>query len=228
LGTLNVHIVYNMWFFYHHRVSYWVTCSINKGEKWKKHLGPLQQSYSLSFDMLLSLKHSILKFLWLTTIELVGSFWDLEWKLAWCPILWRVLIFFPFQLLGSFSFFFLTSKLDVQCMVMVKKEQTQFCFKTFLNWRSINILNNVHLVGEGHFKSYFYKKLKSYKVFNGSKSKMCLYVVVGYGNWNTKLQPTLTKIWNQVHVVPIIIFIYYIWVNLILFLKNLNFETSFK
>jgi hypothetical protein len=40
---------------------------------------------------------------------------------------------FLFQLLGSFFFFFLTSKLDVQCMVIAKKEQTQFCFQTFLN-----------------------------------------------------------------------------------------------
>jgi hypothetical protein len=40
---------------------------------------------------------------------------------------------FPFQLLGSFKKKFLTSKLDVQCMVIAKKEQTQFCFQTFLN-----------------------------------------------------------------------------------------------
>jgi len=85
----------------------------------------------------------------------------------------------------------------MQCMVMVKKQQTQFCFKAFLNWHSINILNNAfHLVGEGHFNSYFYKKFKSYKV--------CLYIVVGFGNWNTKIQLALIGIWNHIHVVPII------------------------
>jgi hypothetical protein len=77
-------------------------------------------------------------------------------------------------------------------MVVTKKEQTQFCFKTLLNWCSINILSNVlHLVGEGHFNPYYYKKLKSYNVCNGSKNKVCLNIVVGSRNGNTKIQPTL-------------------------------------
>jgi hypothetical protein len=42
-GTINVHTIYNMQFFDNHRVSYWVTYFINKGEKkWKKK--PMQLS----------------------------------------------------------------------------------------------------------------------------------------------------------------------------------------
>jgi hypothetical protein len=99
------------------------------------------------------------------------------------PNIMRVLVFFPFQLFGSFLFLFLTSKLDVQCMVKAKKEQTQFCFKTLINRCSINILNNaLHLMGEQHFNSYFYKKSKSYKACNRSKNRVCFNIVVGFEN----------------------------------------------
>jgi hypothetical protein len=37
-------------------------------------------------------------------------------------------------------------------------------------------------MGEGHFNSYFYKKLKSYKVCNDSKINACFNIVVGIGN----------------------------------------------
>jgi hypothetical protein len=36
---------------------------------------------------------------------------------------------FPLSIVGSFFFFFLPSKLDVQCMVIVKKEQNNFLFQ---------------------------------------------------------------------------------------------------
>jgi hypothetical protein len=111
-------------------------------------------------------------------------------------------------------------------MVKPKKEQTQFCFKTIVNWCSINILNNaLHLMGEQHFNSYFYKKSKSYKVCNGSKNRVCFNIVVGFGNSNTKIQPTLIGIWNHTCAMPIIIFINQMWVYLIYIFLNLNFET---
>jgi hypothetical protein len=107
-------------------------------------------------------------------------------------------------------------------MVIAKKEQTKFCFKTLLNWCLINILNNAsHLMGEGHLNSYFYRKLKSYKMCNGSKSRVRFNIVVGFENWNTKIQPTLIGIWNHTCVVPIVNVINKICVHLILlFLKS--------
>ncbi len=49
-------------------------------------------------------------------------------------------------------------------------------------------------MGEGHLNSYFYTKSKLYKVCNDSKSNVCFYIVVGFGNWNTKIQLTLIVI----------------------------------
>jgi len=50
-------------------------------------------------------------------------------------------------------------------------------------------------VGEGHLNSYFYKNSKFYKVCNDSKSNVCFNIMVGFGNWNTKIQLTLVGIW---------------------------------
>ncbi len=49
-------------------------------------------------------------------------------------------------------------------------------------------------MGEGHPNSYFYKKLKFYKVCNDSKSNVCFNIVVGFGYWNAKIQLTLIGI----------------------------------
>jgi hypothetical protein len=50
-------------------------------------------------------------------------------------------------------------------------------------------------VGEGYLNSYFYKKSKFYKVCNDSKKYVCYNIVVGFGNWNIKIQLTLIEIW---------------------------------
>jgi hypothetical protein len=42
-------------------------------------------------------------------------------------------------------------------------------------------------VGEGNLNSYFYKKSKFYKVCNDSKNNVWFNIVVGFGNWNTKI-----------------------------------------
>jgi hypothetical protein len=71
-------------------------------------------------------------------------------------------------------------------MVITKKEQSQFCFKNILNLCSINILSNaLHLVSERYFNSYFYNKLKSYGMCNGSKSKVFFNIVVGSINYGS-------------------------------------------
>ncbi len=49
---------------YDHKMSYWVTCYINKGNMNGKKKIPPQQSSPLSFDMLLSLKYSVIILLW--------------------------------------------------------------------------------------------------------------------------------------------------------------------
>ncbi len=95
---------------------------------------------------------------------------------------------FPLSIVGSFFFFFLPSKLDVQCMVIVKKEQNLFKLM-------FNKYNKQRKVGGWHLNSYFYKKSEFYKLCNDSKSNVCFNIVVGFGNWNTKIQLTLIGIW---------------------------------
>ncbi len=58
-----------------------------------------------------------------------------------------------------------------------------------------NKYNKQCKVGEGHLNSYFCKESKFYKVCNDSKSNVCFNIVVGFGNWNNKIQLTLIEIW---------------------------------
>jgi hypothetical protein len=88
---------------------------------------------------------------------------------------------FPFLIVGSFFKSFLPSKLDVQCMVIVKKEQNKFFFQ-FKKKLMFNKYNKQCKVSEGHLNSYFHKKSKFYKVCNDSKSNVCFNIVVGFGN----------------------------------------------
>jgi hypothetical protein len=70
---------------------------------------------------------------------------------------------FPLLIVGSIFFFFLPSKLDVQCMTIAKKEQKK---KLFQNPFKL-IFNKYNIqckVCERHLNSYFYKKSKFYKV----------------------------------------------------------------
>jgi hypothetical protein len=41
----------------------------------------------------------------------------------------------------------------------------------------------------------FYNKSKSYKVCNNSKNNVCFNIVVGFGNWDIKIQLTFIGIW---------------------------------
>jgi len=101
---------------------------------------------------------------------------------------------FPLSIIESFFFFFLWNKLDVQCMVIVKKEQNKFLFQKLFKLM-FNKYNKQCKVGERHFNSYFYKKSKFCKVCNDFKSNVCFNIVVGFGNWNTKIQLTFISIW---------------------------------
>jgi hypothetical protein len=58
-----------------------------------------------------------------------------------------------------------------------------------------NKYNKQCKMGEGQINSYFYKKSKFYKVCNDSRNNVCFNIVVGFGNWNTKIQLTLIGIW---------------------------------
>jgi len=86
---------------------------------------------------------------------------------------------FSLSIVGSF-FFFLPSKLDVQCMVIAKKEQNNFFFENLFKLM-FNKYNKQCKVGEGH-NSYFYKKSKLCKVCNDFKSNVCFDIVLGFGN----------------------------------------------
>jgi hypothetical protein len=88
---------------------------------------------------------------------------------------------FPLLIVGSFFNFFLPSKLDVQCMVIAKKEQNKILFQNSFNLM-FNKYNKQRKVGEGHLNSYFYKKSKFYKVCNDFKNNVCFNIVVGFGN----------------------------------------------
>ncbi len=99
-----------------------------------------------------------------------------------------------FFLFNCWVIFLLLSKLDVQCMVIVKKEQNKILFQNPLKLM-FNKYNKQCKVGEGHLISYFHKKSKLYKVCNDSKNNVCFNIVVGFGSWNTKIQLTLIGIW---------------------------------
>jgi hypothetical protein len=88
---------------------------------------------------------------------------------------------FPFLIVGSFFLFFISSKLDVQCMVIAKKEQSKILFQNLFKLM-FNKYNKQCKVGEGPLNSYFYKKSKFYKVCNDSKNNVCYNIVVGFGN----------------------------------------------
>jgi len=101
---------------------------------------------------------------------------------------------FPLSIVGSFFFFFLPSKLDVQCMVIVKKEKNKILFQNPFKLM-FNKYNKQCKVCERHLNSYFYKKSKNYKVCKDFKNNVCFNIVVGFGNWNIKIQLTLIGIW---------------------------------
>jgi hypothetical protein len=82
---------------------------------------------------------------------------------------------FPLSIVGSFFFFFLPSKLDVQCMVIVKKEKNKILFQNPFKLM-FNKYNKQCKVRERHLNSYFYK------VCNDSKNNVCFNIVVGFGN----------------------------------------------
>ncbi len=63
---------------------------------------------------------------------------------------------FPLLIVGSIFFFFLASKLDVQCMVITKKEQNKILLQNLFKLMS-NKYNKQYKVSEKHFNSYFYK-----------------------------------------------------------------------
>ncbi len=88
---------------------------------------------------------------------------------------------FPISIVVSLFFFFLPSKLEVQCMVIVKNEQNKFLFQSLFKLM-FNKCNKQCKVGEGHLNSYFYKKSKFYKVCNDSKSNVCFNIVIDFGN----------------------------------------------
>jgi hypothetical protein len=88
---------------------------------------------------------------------------------------------FPLLIVGSFLFYFLPSKLDVQCMVIAKKEKNKNLFQNSFKLM-FNKYNKQCKVGEGHVNSYFYEKSKFYKVCNDFKSNVCFNIVVGFGN----------------------------------------------
>jgi hypothetical protein len=66
---------------------------------------------------------------------------------------------FPFQLWGHFFSFFLPSKLDVLCMIIVKKEHNKILFQNPFKLM-FNKYNTQCKVGEGHLNSIFYKEIK--------------------------------------------------------------------
>jgi hypothetical protein len=102
-------------------------------------------------------------------------------ELGLMPNFMKGIHIFPFSIVGSFFLFFLPSKLDVQCMVLAKKEQNKILFQNLLKLM-FNKYNKQCKVGEGHFNSYFYKKSKFYKVCNDSKRNVCFNIVVGFRN----------------------------------------------
>jgi hypothetical protein len=65
---------------------------------------------------------------------------------------------FPFSIVESFfKLFFLPNELDVQCMVIIKKEQIKMFFQNLFKLM-FNKYNKQCKVSEGHLNSYFYKK----------------------------------------------------------------------
>jgi len=77
---------------------------------------------------------------------------------------------FPLSIVGSFFNFFFY-QVNWMCNVW------SYPFKLMFNK-----YNKQCKVGEGHFNSYFYKKIIIYKVCNDSKSNVCFNIVVGVGN----------------------------------------------
>jgi hypothetical protein len=128
--------------------------------------------------------------MWKTNWSLLGP----GVELGLTPNCMKNIHIFPLLIIGSFFFFFLPSKLDVQCMGITKKEQNkilfQNLFKLMFNW-----YNKQCKVGEGHFNSFFNKKSKFYKVCIDFKSNVCFIIMVGFENWNTKIQLIFIGIW---------------------------------
>jgi hypothetical protein len=114
---------------------------------WNIHFLPLRWCYSP--------KHFFENFIWCTT-KLVGPFLGPRVEVGLTPNFMKSIHIFPFSIVGSFFFFFLPSKLDVQCMVIVKKEQNKILFQNPFKFM-FNKYNKQFKVGEGHFNSYFYK-----------------------------------------------------------------------
>jgi hypothetical protein len=66
-------------------------------------------------------------------------------------------------------------------MVIAKKKQNKILFQNPFRLM-FNKYNKQCKVGEWHLNSYFYKKLKFYKVCNDFKCNVCYNIVVGFGN----------------------------------------------
>jgi hypothetical protein len=137
-------------------------------------------------------QEQILKLKWDTLTS--WSLFGLGVEVSLTPNFMKGIRIFPLSIVGSLFFFFLPSKLDMQCMVIVKKELFFFFFQNPFKLM-FNKYTKQCKVGERHLNSYFYKKSKFYKVCNDSKNNVCFNVVVGFGNWNTKIQLTFIGIW---------------------------------
>jgi hypothetical protein len=92
----------------------------------------------------------------LTNWSLLG----LGMEIGLMPNFMKNIHIFPPSIVGSFFFFFLPSKLDVQCMVMAKKEQNKILFQNLFKLM-FNKYNKQCKVGERHLNSYFYKNQNS-------------------------------------------------------------------
>jgi hypothetical protein len=118
-------------------------------------------------------------------------FWNFKTPTSWSilgpgvevglmPNCMKCIHIFPILIVGSFYFIFLPSKLDVQCMVIAKKEQNKILFQNPFKLM-FNKYNKQCKVGEGHFNSYFIKT-QNFIRCNDFKSNVCFNIVVGFGN----------------------------------------------
>ncbi len=124
--------------------------------------------------------HAI-KFIFHQTILPIITSWSLLGpgvEMGLTPNFMKCIHIFPLSNCWVIFFFFLPSKLDVQCMVITKKEQNKILFQNPFKLM-FNKYNKQCKVGEGHLNSYFYKKSKFYKCVMILK---VLCVLVGFGN----------------------------------------------
>ncbi len=141
-----------------------------------------------------ALKNKVIIFTFITyTSQLVGPFMGLGVEIGLTPNFMKGIYIFPLSIVGSFFFFFLPSKLDVQCMVIAKKEQNKISFQNSFKLM-FNKYNKQCKVGEWHLNSFCFLNQNSIRCVMILKV-MCVYIVVGFRNWNIKIQLTLIGIW---------------------------------